>query len=73
LVGDYTRVLVNSFEHQLKLMGKYEELLQAAARGIVSADFWEEVAAMRCEADWIYPKEDIPRAMEQMLEGLGRV
>jgi signal transduction histidine kinase len=73
LVGDNTRFLVNSFEHQLKLMGKYEELLQAAARGIVSADFWEEVAAMRCEADWIYPKEDIPRAMEQMLEGLGRV
>ena len=72
-VGDNTRFLVNSFQHELKLMAKYEDLLQSAARGPVSAALLEEVAATRRDADWPYLQEEIPRAMEQMLEGLGRV
>lgn len=72
-VGHNTRFLVNSFPHDLKLMGKYEEVLQAATGGSVSATLLEEVLATRRDADWPYLKEEIPRAMEQMLEGLGRV
>jgi len=72
-VGDNTRFLVNSLPHELKLMGKYEELLQAAPDGSVSATLLEEVLATRRDADWPYLKEEIPRAMEQTLEGLGRV
>lgn len=72
-VGDNTRFLVNSFPHELKLMGKYEELLQAAAAGSVSAALVEEVAAAQRDADWAYLKEEIPRALQHMMEGLGRV
>jgi signal transduction histidine kinase len=72
-VGDNTRFLVNSFEHELKLMEKYERLLQAAADGSVSAALLQEVAAAQRDADWTYLKEEIPRAMDHMLEGLGRV
>jgi len=72
-VGDNTRFLVNSFPQELKLMGKYEELLQAAGEGGVSAALLEEVAAAQREADWAYLKDEIPRAMEHMQEGLGRV
>jgi PAS domain S-box-containing protein len=72
-VGDNTRFLVNSFPQELKLMEKYEELLQAAADGSLSAPLVEEVMATRRDADWPYLKEEIPRALEQMLEGLGRV
>jgi PAS domain S-box-containing protein len=72
-VGDNTRFLVNSFAHALKLMEKYEELLQVASEGRVSAALLEQVLAAQRDADWAYLEEEIPRAMEHMQEGLGRV
>ena len=72
-VGDNTRFLQNSFQDELQLIHKYEQLRKAAAKGPVAAELLEEVAAMRENAEWEYLEQEIPRAMEQMLEGLSRV
>ena len=72
-VGDNTRFLVDAFQNELKLMEIYEKLLQAAAQGPVDAVLLAEVSATQKNSDWGFLKEEIPRAMEHMLEGLGRV
>jgi PAS domain S-box-containing protein len=72
-VGDNTRFLQSSFQDELKLIHKYELLEQAAAQGEIRPELLEEVCKTRSEIDWDYLQEDIPKAMEQMLEGLGRV
>jgi PAS domain S-box-containing protein len=72
-VGDNTRFLLNSFQDELKLIRKYEQLQEAASKASIDTDLLAEVTATREEIDWPYLEEEIPRAIEQMLEGLGRV
>ena len=72
-VSDNTRFLLNSFQDELKLIRKYEQLQQAAAQGSVDGALLAEVSATRQEIDWPYLEEEIPRAIDQMLEGLSRV
>src|SRR5208283_4869854 len=72
-VGDNTRFLQHAFQDELKLIHKYQELQDAAARGAVSPELLSQVVQIRQDADWDYLEQEIPRAMEQMLEGLGRV
>ncbi len=72
-VGDNTRFLQTSFKDQLKLIHKYQQLQEAAEKGPVSLDLLQEATSTREEIDWDYLEEEIPKAMEQMLEGLGRV
>lgn len=72
-VGDNTRFLLDSFQDELKLIRKYEQLQLAAAQGSVDGTLLAEVTATRQEIDWPYLEEEIPRAIDQMLEGLGRV
>ncbi len=54
-------------------MHKYEELQVAALQGSVSPELLQEVAAARQSADWEFLRQEIPKAVDQMLEGLGRV
>ncbi len=72
-VGDNTRFLQNSFHDELQLVHKYQELYTAATAGEISPQLLQELAAVREKADWDYLEQEIPRAMEQMLEGLSRV
>ncbi len=72
-VGDNTRFLQTSFQDQLTLMHKYQQLQEAAAHGAVCEELLEQVTATRTAIDWDYLEEEIPKAMEQMLEGLNRV
>lgn len=72
-LGDNTRFLQDSFRDEIQLIHKYQELREAAARGPVRQDLLREVTALREKADWDYLEQEIPRAMEQMLEGLARV
>ena len=72
-IGDNTRFLQNSFRDELDLIHKYEEVRAAAAQGSIPAELLNEVAKTRQAADWDYLEQEIPRAMEQMLEGLSRV
>jgi len=72
-VGDNTRFLQNSFQDELALIHKYQELYAAASRGEISPQLLQELSEIHAKADWDYLEQEIPRAMEQMLEGLGRV
>ncbi|HEY0703767.1 MAG TPA: CHASE4 domain-containing protein [Candidatus Acidoferrales bacterium] len=72
-VGDNARFLVTAFQDEMKLIEKYEELLLAAGEGRVNPTLSAEVSAIKGETDWPFLREEIPRAIEQMLEGLGRV
>jgi PAS domain S-box-containing protein len=72
-LGDNTRFLQDSFRDEIALVHKYQELREAAERGAVSQELLKEVSALRKKADWDYLELEIPRAMEQMLEGLARV
>ena len=72
-VGDNTRFLLQAFQEGLKLGHKYRELYAAARRGAVSLELLNEVSRIRQESDWDYLEQEIPRAIDQMLEGLNRV
>jgi two-component system, NtrC family, sensor kinase len=72
-VGANTRFLRTSFADQLKLLRKYVQLQDAAANGLVDPAFLAEVSATRQQIEWPYLEEEIPRARDQMLEGLGRI
>jgi PAS domain S-box-containing protein len=72
-VGDNTRFLQNAFQDEVRLVGKYQELRESAARGAVPPELLSELDHLRKDTDWDYLQEEIPRAMEQMLEGLNRV
>ena len=72
-VSDNTRFLQTSFQDELRLMHKYEELAAAASGHEVLPELLAQAAEIREQADWPYLEEEIPKAMEQMLEGLGRV
>ena len=72
-VGDNTRFLQNSFQDELQLIHKYQQLYAAAAHGAVPPQLLQEITDIREKADWDFLEQEIPRAMEQMLEGLGRV
>ena len=72
-IGDNTRFLQNSFQDELHLIQKYQELHAAASRGDVSPGLLREVSDIRKKTDWEFLQREIPRAMDQMLEGLSRV
>ncbi|HTB92039.1 MAG TPA: PAS domain S-box protein [Candidatus Sulfotelmatobacter sp.] len=72
-VGDNTRFLQNSFRDEIQLIHKYQELREAAEGGHFSRDLLNDISALREKADWDYLEKEIPRAMDQMLEGLARV
>ncbi len=68
-VSDNTRFLINSFLDEVKLIRKYEQLQEAAALGPVDPALLAEISSARAEIDWPYLEEEIPRALEQMLDG----
>jgi PAS domain S-box-containing protein len=72
-ISDNTRFLITSFSDEVKLIRKYEQLQQAATLGAVDAALLAEISATRTEIDWLYLEEEIPLALDQMLDGLGRV
>jgi signal transduction histidine kinase len=72
-VSDNTRFLQTSFGDELRLVHKYQEICDQAAAGQVAPETLKQVREIRETSDWDYLEGEIPKAMEQMLEGLGRV
>ena len=72
-VGDNTRFLQESFRDVMKLVSRYEVVTEAARTGAAPVESLEALEVARKECDWEFLEEEIPRATEQMLEGLGRV
>jgi PAS domain S-box-containing protein len=72
-IGDNVRFLKESFQCLKSLLANYERLLTAANNGAPSRETVQEVAAEVERADAAYLLEEIPRAIEQTLEGVTRV
>ncbi len=72
-VGDNTRFLQDAFNDLCKLINRYTDMLKACKNGGVTDVLIREVEAMEKEADVEYLTEEIPRAIQQSLEGVERV
>jgi PAS domain S-box-containing protein len=72
-IGDNVRFLKEAFQELGSLLGKYERLLSAAKSNTLSPDAVQEIAAAVEGTDAAYLLEEIPKAIEQTLEGVTRV
>jgi two-component system NtrC family sensor kinase len=72
-VGDNTRFLQESFAGLRALIAKFKELKDAAGTGVISPGLLEEVRKAEQSADLEYLEEEIPKALDQTLEGVERV
>lgn len=72
-VGDNTVFLRDSFSELLGVLQKYAEAFEAGKRQTLSEDLAKEVDLLVEEADLEFLREEIPKAIEQSLEGVERV
>jgi signal transduction histidine kinase len=72
-VGDNTNFLRDSFKDLLEAFSTYDRLLQAVKNQTVSDVLLDTVEKCIGETDLPYLKEEIPRAIEQSLDGVRRV
>jgi signal transduction histidine kinase len=72
-VGDNARFLKDAFGDLNSLLTAYEELLNAAKQGRVDATAVARVEAAAAAADVEYLRGEIPRAIDQSLDGVERV
>ncbi|MGA7572924.1 MAG: PAS domain S-box protein [Terriglobales bacterium] len=72
-IGDNIRFLKDAFRDLKGLVGSYDRLLEGAKGNAVSAETVREVVAAVEGADVGYLLEEIPKAIEQSLEGVSRV
>lgn len=72
-VGDNARFLQDAFTDLRTLLAKYGQLLEAVRAGSPTSELLAEVEAAAREADVDYLMDEIPKAIEQSLDGVGRV
>ncbi|MBN2021695.1 MAG: response regulator [Pirellulales bacterium] len=72
-IGDNTRFLQEAFSDLMNVLAGAGELVAAARAGHKLDRALDDVDARRKEADVEYLAEEIPRAIEQSLEGVNRV
>ena len=72
-IGDNTRFLQDSFVQLRGLLAQYDRLLQAAVDQTLSPELLRETAATVAATDVPYLLEEIPKSIEQTLQGVERV
>ena len=72
-VGDNVRFLSDSFTEINRLIEQYQRLLAAAKTGVCPEALIETCEAANRGADLEYLLAEIPKAIEQTVEGVGRV
>jgi len=72
-VGDNTRFLQDSFSDLLAVLEQYDLLLRAAKAGTVDTALVRRVEESVSKRNVRYLIEEIPKAIQQSLEGIGRV
>ncbi len=72
-VGDNTRFLQDAFKDLQRLLDRYAEVPRALVEGIPAEELAASLESAAREADWDYLREEIPKAIEQSLEGIERV
>ncbi|MFQ5768090.1 MAG: ATP-binding protein, partial [Acidobacteriota bacterium] len=72
-VGDNTRFLKDALGDLAKLMQTLQRFLSADGHGRTPASFLEEIRRLAGKADLEMLLEEIPKALDESLEGIGRV
>ena len=72
-VGDNTRFLQDAFGSLLEVIKSFQGLLEAVRRQDVPEELLEQTAAVCHNADLEYLTTEVPRAIEQSLEGIERI
>jgi two-component system, NtrC family, sensor kinase len=72
-IGDNVRFLKDAFQELASLLSNHDRLLAAAKDNTVSFDLVQEIGAAVELADAGYLLEEIPKAIEQTMEGVTRV
>ena len=72
-IGDNVQFLKDAFQDLRPLLANYDRLLVAAKGGSLTGETVEEVSVAVEHADLGYLLEEIPKAIEQTLEGVSRV
>jgi PAS domain S-box-containing protein len=72
-IGDNVRFLKDAFEDLKNLLAEYDKLLAASKANTLSGEMVREVAVAVERADASFLIEEIPKAIEQTLEGITRV
>jgi PAS domain S-box-containing protein len=72
-IGDNTRFVQDSFRDGLAMITQYEEIYQQARSGPVPAELLSALDAISTKIEWPFLKTEIPKALEQMLDGVNRV
>jgi two-component system, NtrC family, sensor kinase len=72
-VGDNTRFLQESWPSFNQLLAVTRDMRQEASRGPISPQTLQRIDALAKAADFEYLRIEIPRAIEQSLEGIHRV
>lgn len=72
-IGDNVRFLQEAFSDLHRLLLSYSELLSAAESGALSKELIQETAVAAERSDVVYLVQEIPKSIEQALEGIVRV
>jgi PAS domain S-box-containing protein len=72
-VGDNTRFLQDAFRDLQQLLEKESRLLEACGRNAITPELIAEVDAAVKAADLGYLSTEVPKAIEQSLDGIARV
>ncbi len=72
-IGDNTRFVQDSFRDSLRMITKYEEIHQQARNGAVHGQHLDDLDELCKKIEWTFLKAEIPKALEQMLDGVNRV
>ncbi len=72
-VGDNTRFLQDAFGDLSKLIGKFTDMQKACKNGSVTDEIIQDLESAEKDADLDYLIEEIPKAIQQSLEGVDRV
>jgi PAS domain S-box-containing protein len=72
-LADNTRFLQDSFLETIKLVEKQDELIAAGTYEEIRPELLEEERTLREKVDWPYLEKEVPKALEQMQEGINRV
>ncbi len=72
-IGDNTRFLQDAFRDVAALVKTYDELCEAVKSGTAVDETIVRVATARKKADWDYLESEVPKALEQALDGVNRV
>jgi two-component system, NtrC family, sensor kinase len=72
-VGDNTRFLKDAFQDLIGLMDKYDQLVSAGETNSITTNLIKEVREAADLADVEYLSREIPKAIQQSLEGIERI